>query len=133
MSTATAGAVGTTDHSYTISEVVELTGFTAHTLRWYERIGLLPEVDRSVTGQRRYRANDLEWISFLGHLRTTGMPVAQMVEYAKLVWQGDETVPARRALLVAHREQVKAQIAELTRCLDVLDYKIDVIYADGAS
>lgn len=73
---------------YTISEVVAFTGLTAHTLRWYERIGLMPHVDRSHTGQRRYTNRDLDWLVFVTKLRLTGMPVADMVRYAELVRQG---------------------------------------------
>src|SRR5436190_16995043 len=86
---------------YTISEVVACTGLTAHTLRWYERIGLLPDVDRSHTGQRRYSNRDLDWLAFVGKLRLTGMPVADMVRYAELVRRGEETFDERRELLEA--------------------------------
>lgn len=74
--------------SYTISEVVAFTGLTAHTLRWYERIGLMPHVDRSHTGQRRFSNRDLDWLAFVGKLRLTGMPVADMVRYAELLREG---------------------------------------------
>ncbi len=74
--------------SYSISEVVAFTGLTAHTLRWYERIGLMPHVDRSHTGQRRFSNRDLDWLAFVGKLRLTGMPVADMVRYAELLREG---------------------------------------------
>ncbi|GAA1896951.1 MerR family transcriptional regulator [Streptantibioticus ferralitis] len=111
---------------YTISEVVGYTGLSAHTLRWYERIGLMPHVDRSHTGQRRYTDRDLDWLDFVSKLRLTGMPVADMVRYAELVREGDHTYPDRLELLVAHREGVRRRIAELRGTLDVLDYKIDL-------
>jgi DNA-binding transcriptional MerR regulator len=112
------------DH-YTISEVVALTGLTAHTLRWYERIGLMPDVDRSHTGQRRYSNRDLDWLSLVGKLRLTGMPVADMVRYAELVRRGEETFDERRELLEATRRDVLNRVAELQDTLSVLDYKID--------
>ncbi|MGD6745697.1 MerR family transcriptional regulator [Streptomyces sp. BH106] len=112
------------DH-YTISEVVALTGLTAHTLRWYERIGLMPDVDRSHTGQRRYSNRDLDWLSLVGKLRLTGMPVADMVRYAELVRRGEETFDERRELLEATRRDVLNRVAELQDTLAVLDYKID--------
>ncbi|MFI9200520.1 MerR family transcriptional regulator [Streptomyces sp. NPDC053048] len=115
---------------YTISEVAEYAGLSAHTLRWYERIGLMPHVDRSHTGQRRYTDRDLDWLDLVGRLRLTGMPVADMVRYAELVRQGDHTFPERERLLSAHREDVRARLAELRSTLEVLDYKID-IYADA--
>ncbi|MFF5255484.1 MerR family transcriptional regulator [Streptomyces leeuwenhoekii] len=115
---------------YTISEVAALTGLTAHTLRWYERIGLMPHIDRSHTGQRRYRNRDLDWLDLVGKLRLTGMPVADMVRYAELVREGDHTYAERFALLKATREDVLARITELQGTLAVLDRKIS-FYADA--
>ncbi|MFD3513998.1 MerR family transcriptional regulator [Streptomyces sp. NPDC058657] len=117
------------DH-YTISEVAAVTGLSAHTLRWYERIGLMPHVDRSHTGQRRFRNQDLDWLALVGKLRLTGMPVADMVRYAELVRAGTHTFEERQELLEATRRDVTNRIAELQDTLAVLDYKIDV-YADA--
>lgn len=117
------------DH-YTISEVVAFIGLTAHTLRWYERIGLMPHIDRSHTGQRRYRNRDLDWLTFVGKLRLTGMPVADMVRYAELVREGDHTFTERHELLEQTRRDVRTRIAELQDTLAVLDYKIN-FYADA--
>ncbi|MBC9724121.1 MerR family transcriptional regulator [Streptomyces sp. TRM68367] len=116
--------------SYTISEVAALTGLTAHTLRWYERIGLMPHIDRSHTGQRRYSNRDLDWLALVGKLRLTGMPVADMVRYAELVREGDHTYGERFELLKATREDVLTRIAELQDTLAVLDRKIS-FYADA--
>ncbi|MFI1965226.1 MerR family transcriptional regulator [Streptomyces pathocidini] len=115
---------------YTISEVVAWTGLTAHTLRWYERIGLMPHVDRSHTGQRRYGNRDLDWLGFVGKLRLTGMPVADMVRYAELVREGEHTFDERRRLLQDHRDNVRVRINELRDTLAVLDFKID-FYVDA--
>ncbi|WP_043264198.1 MerR family transcriptional regulator [Streptomyces sp. CT34] len=115
---------------YTISEVAEHTGLSAHTLRWYERIGLMPHVDRTHTGQRRFTNRDLDWLDLVAKLRLTGIPVADMVRYAELVRAGDGTFAERERLLTEHREDVRRRIAELQSTLDVLDYKIDV-YADA--
>ncbi|WP_244409347.1 MerR family transcriptional regulator [Streptomyces albofaciens] len=115
---------------YTISEVAEHTGLSAHTLRWYERIGLMPHVDRTHTGQRRFSNRDLDWLDLVTKLRLTGMPVADMVRYAELVREGEHTFAEREALLTAHREDVRDRIAELQSTLLVLDYKIDA-YADA--
>ncbi|MER5719584.1 MerR family transcriptional regulator [Streptomyces sp. NPDC002132] len=109
---------------YTISEVVAFTGLTAHTLRWYERIGLMAHVDRSHTGQRRYSNRDLDWLDLVGKLRLTGMPVADMVRYAELVREGESTYEQRRELLEETRRDVQARIAELQDTLAVLDRKI---------
>ncbi|MFI8892469.1 MerR family transcriptional regulator [Streptomyces paradoxus] len=118
------------DDHYTISEVVAFTGLTAHTLRWYERIGLMPHIDRSHTGQRRYTNRDLDWLDLVGKLRLTGMPVADMVRYAELVREGDHTYGERFQLLKTTREDVLARIDELRGTLAVLDRKIS-FYADA--
>lgn len=118
------------EDKYTISEVVALTGLTAHTLRWYERIGLMPHIDRSHTGQRRYSNRDLDWLALVGKLRLTGMPVADMVRYAELVRAGDHTYTERFELLQQTREDVLSRIAELRGTLAVLDRKIN-FYADA--
>ncbi|WSV44010.1 MerR family transcriptional regulator [Streptomyces sp. NBC_01077] len=109
---------------YTISEVAALTGLSAHTLRWYERIGLMSHVDRSHTGQRRFTEQDLGWLAFVGKLRLTGMPVADMVRYAELVREGDHTRDERRELLETTRRDVLSRITELQDTLAVLDIKI---------
>ncbi|MCY0925769.1 MerR family transcriptional regulator [Streptomyces sp. H27-H1] len=114
-----------TQRRYTISEVEARTGLTQHTLRWYERIGLMPHVDRSHSGQRRFTDKDLDWLAFVGKLRTTGMSVADMVRYAELVREGPQTAGDRRELLERTRDEVRTRIAELTDALAVLDYKID--------
>ncbi|MFD7435372.1 MerR family transcriptional regulator [Streptomyces sp. NPDC059861] len=114
---------------YTISEVVAFTGLSAHTLRWYERIGLMSHIDRSHTGQRRYSNRDLDWLDLVGKLRLTGMPVADMVRYAELVRAGDTTYEERRELLETTRQDVLERIAELRDTLAVLDRKIS-FYGD---
>ncbi|MFF8769001.1 MerR family transcriptional regulator [Kitasatospora sp. NPDC015120] len=111
---------------HTIGEVSAASGLTAHTLRWYERIGLLDPVDRSASGQRRYSDADLHRLAFLGRLRLTGMPVADMLRYVELAREGERTSVDRRDLLLAHREAVRQQIADLHATLAVLDHKIDV-------
>ncbi|GAA1215573.1 hypothetical protein GCM10009665_01720 [Kitasatospora nipponensis] len=108
-----------------ISEVSATTGLSAHTLRWYERIGLLDPVDRSHAGRRLYSDGDLARLAFLGRLRLTGMPVADMLRYVELAREGDATVEGRRDLLVAHRAEVRQKIADLHATLAVLDHKID--------
>ncbi|WP_443052887.1 MerR family transcriptional regulator [Streptomyces sp. NBC_01186] len=111
---------------YTISEVSAISGLSAHTLRWYERIGLMPHVDRTHTGQRRFTNRDLDWLNLVGKLRLTGMPVAGMVRYAELVRQGAQTFGERKALLETTREDVLRRIDELHDTLAVLNHKIDV-------
>jgi DNA-binding transcriptional MerR regulator len=108
----------------TIHEAAEHTGLSAHTLRYYERIGLLDPPARAGSGHRRYTERDLDWLVFLTRLRATGMPISGMLRYAELVRQGPRTAPERLALLKEHREAVAAQMARLQGDLDVIDYKI---------
>ncbi|MFC8454882.1 MerR family transcriptional regulator [Kitasatospora sp. NPDC057223] len=117
---------------HTISEVAAASGLTAHTLRWYERIGLLDPVDRSYSGQRRYSDGDLARLAFLGRLRLTGMSVADMLRYVELARRGPVTVGDRRELLVAHREEVRQKLADLHATLAVLDHKIDLYSGTAA-
>jgi DNA-binding transcriptional MerR regulator len=107
-----------------IGDIAEQTGLTAHTIRYYERIGLLPFAPRDSTGQRVYDASILTWIEFLGRLKTTGMSVQEMLRYAGLRAQGAATEEARCKLLTEHRDQVRLKVAELQACLLVLDNKI---------
>lgn len=96
-----------------IGDLAKRTGLSTHTLRYYERIGLLPYADRDRSGQRDFDASILTWIAFLGRLKTTGMPIRDMLRYAALRDDGEATGPARRQMLENHREQVRTQIAEL--------------------
>lgn len=114
------------DAPLTIQQVSNQTGLSEHTLRYYENIGLIDGVDRAENGHRRYSSADVGWIEFLKCLRATGMPVAQMLEYARLVREGNDTTPDRLALLEDHRAAVLAQIEELQRFVTVLDHKIDI-------
>lgn len=113
-----------------IGEVAQRSGLSAHTIRYYERIGLLPFAGRDHSGQRDYDASILAWIEFLGHLKTTGMPIRNMLEYARLRDLGDATGPERRQMLEKHHAAVQAKIATLQSCLHVLDTKI-AGYADA--
>ncbi|MBO1418281.1 MerR family transcriptional regulator [Streptomyces sp. FH025] len=117
---------------HTIGEVAAASGLTAHTLRWYERIGLLDPVDRAAGGQRRYCDADLHRLAFLGRLRLTGMSVADMLRYVDMARRGEQTYGERRQLLEAQREEVRQRIADLRATLSVLDYKID-LYAGKAA
>lgn len=107
-----------------IGELARQTGLSAHTIRYYERIGLLPYADRDRSRQRDYDASILLWIDFLGRLKTTGMPIREMLRYAALRQRGDSTEAERRTLLEQHRERVRAHVADLEACLLVLDTKI---------
>ena len=108
----------------TIQQVSEDTGLSVHTLRYYERAGLLAPVTRNEGGHRRYSRDDVGFLVFLTRLRTTGMPIHAVRIYSELVRQGDATLDVRRRMLEDHRDAVRRQIADLTGNLDVLDRKI---------
>jgi DNA-binding transcriptional MerR regulator len=108
----------------TIAEVAGLSGLSSHTLRYYERIGLVDPIARVHGGQRRYDAGDLAWLAFLQRLRATGMSIRDMQRFAELRRHGDTTISERRALLEAHRDEVVERIAELQRDLHTVTEKI---------
>ena len=110
----------------TISEAAAAAGISAHTLRYYERAGLIDPIGRADSGHRRFTERDINWIVFLTKLRATGMPIRQMLEYADLVRAGGGTEQARLALLEAHRDAVRERIDALERNLELIDYKIDL-------
>lgn len=107
-----------------IGELAKRSGLSAHTIRYYERIGLLPYADRNQSSQRDYDASILIWIEFLGRLKTTGMPIRDMLLYAALRERGVGTETERRELLEQHRARVRAHVVELQASLLVLDTKI---------
>jgi DNA-binding transcriptional MerR regulator len=110
--------------SLTVGAAAAKVGLTAHTLRWYEQVGLVDPVARDTAGRRRYGVDDLNRLEFLTRLRTTGMPVREMLRYVELARLGPSTTAERRAILVAHRDRVLARMAGLQRDLDVIDVKI---------
>lgn len=115
------------DARLAISEVAEVTGLTTHTLRYYEREGLmLDPVDRASSTHRRYSERDVNWVGFLTKLRSTGMPISTVREYVDLARQGEETTAERLELLVRHRVSVLAQREEITQSLAAIDKKITI-------
>ena len=110
-----------------IAEAARRTGVSVHTLRYYERAGLIvTAVDRTATGRRRYHQLDLDWIAVCTKLRATGMPIRTIRRYAELVSGGRGNEQDRLALLEAHRGQVLEKIAELQENLTLINHKIDV-------
>jgi DNA-binding transcriptional MerR regulator len=111
---------------FTIAEAAARTGLTAHTLRYYERDGLLlADVGRAASGHRRYTERDLTWIALITRLRATGMPIREVREYVALVRGGDGNESARLELLLAHRERVLAELREVRTHLAAIDTKIE--------
>ena len=107
-----------------ISEVAIETGLTIDTLRYYEKIGLIPELTRSPGGRRIYSEADVTWISFLIQLKATGMPIVHMKKFAALRLLGDISVPERIDMLKRHRDEIEDSIDELRSFLHVVDTKI---------
>lgn len=110
----------------TIQEVTKATGLSAHTLRYYERIGLIHPIEREQNTRRRYTPDDVGWIDFLLKLRAIGMSIKDMQKYAELQRQGDETLPERVEMLKVLRDKVEAHMDELNEHLKLIYYKIDI-------
>lgn len=107
-----------------ISEVSETCDISSDTLRYYERIGLVPSIKRTRGGIREYNELDVKRIEFIKCMRSAGLSIEMLIEYFNLFEQGDETVEARKDLLKEQRDALASRIAELQRTLDYLDYKI---------
>ena len=116
-------------HDYTIDEAAERTGLTKHTLRYYEREGLLPPIAKASSGHRRYTDDDIGWVKFLQLLRATGMPIREAKEFVTLTWAGDHTIPDRVAVLTGYRAALVERMAQDVEHLEALNRKID--YYDG--
>ena len=114
------------DATLTISDAAAKSGISAHTLRYWERAGLLEPISRNGSGHRRYATEDLERIKFLTKLRATGMPIRQIRRYAELLNGGDDTNEERLALLEEHREAVQAHLEETAGHLDLIEWKIGI-------
>ncbi len=110
-----------------IGQVAERTGLSVHALRFYEREGIFADaVRRGPGGRRVYSEDDVEWLGICTRFRASGMPLTAIRRYADLVRQGPGNEKDRLGLLRAHQERVTAQIAELTQCLDMINYKVRV-------
>ncbi len=110
---------------YAIDQVAELMNVTRHTLRYYEREGLLEPVAKAANGHRRYSEDDLRWVEFLTLLRGTGMPIREMKSFVALTRAGDHTIAERVAVLSLYRDTLKARMAADVERLAFLDRKLD--------
>jgi len=109
----------------TIAEVAKKYGLTPDTLRYYERIGLLPNVNRTPGGIRDYDEEDCRWVEYIKCMRSAGVTVETLIEYVRLFHMGKETIAARKKLLLEQREQIVARIEEMNDVLARLDWKLD--------
>lgn len=110
----------------TISEVSEKYKVSQDTLRYYERIGLIPPVNRNDRGIRNYTEEDCRWVEFIKCMRSAGLPIEALIEYMALFQQGDATVEARKQLLIDQRRQLQTRLEEMKKTLERLDYKISI-------
>lgn len=108
-----------------IAEVSKQFNLSADTLRYYERLGLIPGVHRNQSGIRDYTDEDCRWIEFIKCMRGAGLPIEVLIEYVALFQQGDATVEARKELLIEQRNQLIARMADMQETLDRLNYKIE--------
>lgn len=113
------------DAGITIRAMAERCGMTAHTLRYYERVGLIQPVGRARNGHRRYSEADAAWLHFLHCMRETNMPIREMQRYALMRERGNASTEERRLLLEDHRAKIASQIAALQRAHALLAHKIN--------
>lgn len=110
---------------YTIKQVSEKTKLTEHTLRYYDREGLIPLITRTSSGIRQFSEDDLAWINLICCLRNSGMPLQEIKEFMQLCLKGKESLEERRELLEGHKERILEQIKNLDNSLNIINFKID--------
>ncbi|MBS8100220.1 stress response transcriptional regulator NmlR [Streptococcus suis] len=108
-----------------IKEVSDVTGLSADTIRYYERIGLIPKIARKSSGVRNFSESDVAILEFIRCFRSAGMSIERLIEYMGLVQAGDSTVEARIDLLKEEQEELRSRLSEIQQALDRLDYKIE--------
>lgn len=108
----------------TIAEVSKKYELSADTLRYYERVGLIAEVNRNKSGIRDYTDEDCRWVEFIKCMRSAGLPIEVLIDYVTLFQQGDGTIEARKELLVEQRKQLIEKMEDIKKTIERLDYKI---------
>lgn len=108
---------------YTVGEMAKMLGVPASTLRYYDKEGLLPFVERSAGGIRMFRESDLEWLRVIGCMKKAGMSLRDIRQYMELVIQGDDTIDARLEMFRRQRKTLETQMSELQHTMDMVDYK----------
>lgn len=108
-----------------IKKVSELSGVSADTIRYYERIGLIPPVKRNDNGIRNFDEEDLRWIVFSRQMRNAGLSIESLVEYLTLFQVGNETVPARKEIIADQIGELKEKASELNTAIERLEFKLD--------
>lgn len=113
-----------TNNAISIGELSRRSGLSPHTLRFYEAEGILKPAGRTASGHRQYHSEDILWLEFVLRLKLTGMPLAEIKQYAALRSQGEKTLQLRLTMLELHRERLVTKLDELSTCVSVLDDKI---------
>ena len=109
-----------------IAEVSEQYGLSSDTLRYYERVGLIPHVNRNESGIRDDNEIDLRRVEFIKCMRCAGLPVEVLIDYVALVQKGDKTIEARKEILIEQRQLLVTRMNEMQKTLDILNHKIEV-------
>jgi DNA-binding transcriptional MerR regulator len=115
--------------AYTMKEVVNKTGISPHTLRFYEKEGVLPEADRDSNGVRIFSEHYIDCVEMVQALRSTGLPLSEIKQYAELYKSGDRTLHLRKAMLATQKSKVEEQIAHMMKMLEKINYKLALIDA----
>ncbi len=110
---------------YTIKQISELTNLTEHTIRYYDKEGLIPYLTRTESGIRQFSEDNLEWINLVCCLRDSGMPVTEIKEFIRICLSDTDLLDDKKALLLKHRTKILADIATLENSLSIINYKID--------
>jgi len=108
-----------------MKEICQITGLSEHTVRYYDREGLIPLLERSQNGIRKFSENDLEWLKLICCLKSSGMPLEKIKEFMHSCLGGQDTCEERKELLIEHRNRILNQIKQLQDSLEVINYKID--------
>lgn len=112
--------------NYSITGVANKFGMSVHTLRYYDKEGLMPFIERDKSGNRMFSETDLNWVAMVCCLKDTGMSIKEIKQYADWCKQGMQTIDERKAMLTAHRKHVLKQIEDLKKNLELIDSKIDI-------
>ncbi|WP_338554383.1 MerR family transcriptional regulator [Paenibacillus sp. KS-LC4] len=115
--------------AFTIKEIVKKTGITAYTLRFYEKEGVLPTVERNENGVRQFSEHYIDCVEMVQALRSTGLPLAEIKQYVELYKAGDQTLYLRKTLLARQKSKVEEQMARMMKTLEKINYKLALIDA----
>ena len=110
--------------NYSIAEIATIYGVTPHTLRYYDKEGLMPYVERNAAGVRVFKESDFQWLNVINCLKETGLPIKQIKEYIDMCIKGDETIKARLEFILHHKKEVQKQIDKLNQHMEMVEYKI---------